>query len=123
MIPFAGETVTLIRRTEETVSGKKHAVYTKVYLTGCSWRRTDSARQDGNGVIGDDIITCRIPSDQTRPRPGDLLILGRYAGDVTSAGEFKGVIDALKPEGGAFEVASVADNTRGSSPLPHWRAR
>lgn len=123
MMPFGGETVTLIRRTETTVSGKTQASYTKITLQECSWRRTSELRMDGNGVAPSETVTCRVPADQAEPRAGDLLILGTYNGTVTSAGDFKAIIDALKPSGGAFVVEAVSDNTRGGAPMPHWKAR
>ena len=123
MIPFAGETVTLIRRTEEVENGKKHAVYTKVYLTGCSWRRTDTMFINGNGVQGSETTTCRIPAGQAVPKAGDLLIYGRYAPEVTSAADFKRVTEELKADGGAFVIANVTDNTKNGAPLPHYKAR
>lgn len=122
-IPFGTDTVTLIRRTEETADGKKHAVYRKLALRGCSWRRTSESRMNGNGLIPSETVTCRIPADQEKPRAGDLLILGEYSGQVTSAAEYKEIIDRLKPEGGAFMVEAVSDNTRPGSPMPHWKAR
>lgn len=123
MIPFGKDTVTLIRRTEETADGKKHAVYRKLTLRGCSWRRTSELRMALNGVGPNEIITCRVPADQERPRAGDMLILGTYAGAVTNAGEFKAIIDSLKPDGGAFIVEAVSDNTRSGAPMPHWKAQ
>ena len=43
MIPFGNETVTLVRRTEETVNGKTKAVYSRLTATGCSWRAPAAA--------------------------------------------------------------------------------
>lgn len=123
MIPFGKDTVTLIRRIEETVNGKKRAEYRKLTLRNCSWHRTSELRMALNGVSPNELITCRVPADQERPRAGDMLILGSYTGTVTSAGEFKEIIDRLKPDGGAFIVEAVSDNTRGGAPLPHWKAQ
>lgn len=123
MIPFGGETVTLIRRTEATVNGRTQASYQSYTLSECSWRRSNEMRMDGNGVKGDRTVTCRVPADQEAPRPGDLLILGRYAGTVSSAADYKRIVDATKADGSAFVVEEVTDNTRGGSPMPHWKAR
>lgn len=123
MIPFGHETVTLIRRETAVTDGRTQASYRKVILTGCSWRRSDELHMNGNGVIGSETVTCRIPSGQTKPRAGDLLILGNYAGTVSSAADFKGIVDTLKPDGGAFVVQSVTDNTLSGAPMPHWKAR
>lgn len=123
MIPFGKDTVTLIRRTEVTEDGKKRAEYKRLTLRNCSWRRASELRMNGNGLIPSETVTCRIPADQEKPRAGDLLILGNYTEAVTSAGEYKEIIDRLKPDGGAFMVETVSDNTRPGSPMPHWKAR
>ena len=123
MIPFSGEQVTLIRRTETVENGKTRAVYTKVYLSGCSWRRTDTMVLNGNSVQGSETTTCRIPAGQAQPKAGDLLIYGRYEPEVTSAADFKRISDELKADGGAFVIANVTDNTKNGAPLPHYKAR
>ena len=78
-IPFAGETVTLVRRIEEKTGGKTSVSYETVILTGCSWRRTTHIVRSDNALISEEAIICRVPADQTKPAQGDLMILGAVA--------------------------------------------
>lgn len=122
MIPFAGETVTLIHRTETTSSGKHYASYAISTLNGCSWRRTTQMRKDGETRYNGEHITVRVPAGQTAPATGDLLIYGTYTGTVTSDAQFQQIIQAKRPSGGAFVVQSVSDNTMSGAPFPHIKA-
>ena len=124
MMPFASDTVTLIRRTESKDAHNRTVVtYTRHTLTGCSWRRTNRIVRDGEALISSESITCRVPATQEKPKPGDLLILGDSDVTVTSGSEYQGLIEAAETSDGAFVVASVADNTRSGAPLPHYAAR
>lgn len=122
-IPFGNETVTLVRRTETMVGGKTHVTYSRVTLTGCSWRRARRWQRDGEFLVPVESVVCRIPASQTKPSVGDLLILGNVAVTVTSGMDYQRVIEQYAGQDGAFMVASVSDNTRPGMPLPHWVAR
>ena len=122
MIPFGHETVTLVRRAELVSNGKKHTAYTAEVLTGCSWRWTHQTVRIGEVMTQYDTITCRIPPDQTKPSPGDLMIRGQVAVTVTSGADYNALIEQYRGTDGAFVVGSVADNAQGF-PLAHWAAR
>ena len=130
MIPFGNETVTLVRRTENVVSGKTAVTYSSVKLTGCSWRRknriyrSDHSRVNSdNVVLSGEEITCRVPADQTRPRPGDLMILGDVAVTVQSGADYQRLIEQYSGADGAFVVTSVSDNARPGMFMPHYAAK
>ena len=122
-LPFAGETVTLVRRIESIVASKTYVTYSTVILTGCSWRRARRWQRDGEFLVPVESVVCRIPAGQTKPNPGDLLILGEVAVTVSSGMDYQRVIERYAGQDGAFMVASVADNARPGMPLPHWAAR
>lgn len=122
-LPFAGETVTLVRRIESIVASKTYVTYATVILTGCSWRRTMRYNRDDKTLIPYEGITCRVPAGQSVPHAGDLLILGAVEETVTSGAEYQALIERYRDTGGAFFVASVADNARPGMPMPHYAAR
>lgn len=123
MIPFGDEVATLIRRGETTdADGRHHAVYTKHILVGCSWRtKVQINRDDLVHKIGTSVLV-RIPAGQMRPSVGDLLIRGLYTQAVTSSIEYDGIVKSICPNGDAFMVAGVTDNTSSASPIPHYKA-
>lgn len=122
-IPFGHDTVTLISRTENVAGGKTQVSYAAQVLTGCSWKRSRSWRRDGEDLVPYEGITCRVPCTQARPKPGDLMILGEVSAEVASYAQYQALIEQYAATGGAFVVASVADNARPGMPLPHWAAR
>lgn len=123
MIPFGNETVTLIVRSETTdSSGRHHASYTNHKLTGCSWRRRTQRSREETVHKTAESITVRVPVGQTAPNVGDLMIYGEYAGSISNSSEYDGVIESMRPSGGAFLVQSVSDNTMSDSPIPHFKA-
>ena len=130
MIPFGGETVTLVQRTEyeiepvKSVAGVKTGVAYDAYrLTGCSWRRTTRIIRSDNAIVTQEEVVCRIPATQTKPNVGDLLILGDIAVTVTSGADFQRLIEQYRGTDGAFVVGSISDNARPGLPLPHYAAR
>ena len=123
MIPFGNETVTLVQRVETVSQGKTTVSYTSAKLNGCSWRRTTHFVRDNNAIIPEESIICRVPADQTRPKAGDLMILGSQTVNVTSGADFQQLIETYRGSDGAFVVSSVADNARPDMPMPHYAAR
>ena len=95
MIPFGNETVTLVRRVETVVNGKTAVTYENVTLTGCSWRRTTRIIRDAEALVSQEGMVCRVPSGQTRPMPGDLMILGAATVNVTSGAQYQRLIGSL----------------------------
>lgn len=122
MIPFGNETVTLVRRTERTVQGRTQASYLVETLTGCSWRWTSQWIRVGEVLTPSGSLVCRIPADQSKPVPGDLLIRGQVVVTVTSGADYNALLEQYRDSDGAMVVGSVADNAAGC-PLPHWAAR
>lgn len=122
MIPFGHDTVTLVQRVETVTAGRTAVSWAVQTLRDCSWRRTQRDMLGENGVLEMEGITCRIPADQPKPQPGDLLILGDVTVTISDAGDFQRLIEQYRGTGGAFIAASVADNARPGVPLPHWRA-
>ena len=124
MIPFGNETVTLVQRTEGTdVNGRTAVTYSTVRLTGCSWRRRERIARLSETILFQEEIVCRIPADQTRPKPGDLMILGDVAVSITTGAQYQELIERYRGTDGAFAVASVKDNARPGIPIPHYLAR
>lgn len=124
MIPFGNDTVTLVRRVETVnpETGRTAVTYAREALTGCSWRRARRWQQAGETFLPVEAVVCRIPADQTRPAPGDLLILGDADVTVTSGAELQALIEQYGEGDGAIRVSSVRDNARPGFPLPHWAA-
>ena len=123
MIPFGNETVTLVRRTESVVNGKTQVSYSTALLTGCSWRRTTRIVRNDNALVTEESIVCRVPADQTKPSQGDLMILGTATVTVANGAQYQQLIELYRGADGAFVVASVADNARPGTPMPHYAAR
>lgn len=124
MIPFGNETVTLVQRMEGMdVNGRTAVTYSTVLLTGCSWRRRERIARISETIMFEEEIVCRIPADQTRPKPGDLLILGDVAVSITTGAQYQQLIERYRDSDGAFVVASVKDNARPGMPLSHYLAR
>lgn len=122
-IPFGNEVVTLVRRREQATAIRTNVTYERLLLKGCSWRRTRSWSREGEVLVPVESVACRIPADQPRPAPGDLLILGDVAVTVSSGADYQRLIEQYRGTDGAFVVASVADNARPGLPLGHWAAR
>jgi hypothetical protein len=123
MIPFGNETVTLVQRTETVAHGKTHAAYAVTTLTGCSWQRTQRWNREAEVLAPYEGIVCRVPAGQTKPKPGDLMILGNVTVTVAGGADFQRLVEQYRDTDGAFVVAAVADNARPGSPLPHYAAR
>ena len=125
MIPFGNEIVTLVQRTEskDQTTGRTTVAYTTSTLSGCSWRRSDRIVRNENTIMFVDEIICRIPADQTAPKPGDLVIRGNVSVSITTGAQFQQLIEQYRPGDGAFVVSSVKDNARPGIPLPHYVAR
>ena len=123
MLPFGNELITLIRRTETTDSlGKHHALYTKLFLRGCSWRRT-AVQNAGSGTITySEQTTCKVPKGQPEPHAGDLMIHGTYSGTIDTATDYQKAIEATRADKGSFVVQSVGDYTMTDTPFPHYTA-
>ena len=123
MIPFGNDTVTLVRRVETVADGRMRAAYTVSRLFGCSWKRTQGVRMEGEVLVPYAGITCRVPGNQTAPKSGDLMILGVVDVTVNSGADYQALIERYRGADGAFVVASVADNARPGMPMPHYAAR
>lgn len=124
MIPFGHDTVTLVQRTEaRDANGKTSVSYATERLTGCSWRRTRRWQRIADDIMPYEGVTCRVPASQPKPRAGDLLILGDVAVTVTSYAEYQALIEQYADGDGAFVAASVSDDARPGTPLPHWAVR
>lgn len=123
MIPFGNETVTLIQRAEEKDAGGRTRVrYSAVTLRGCSWRRTAQIVRSEGVLLPEERLVCRIPADQTKPRPGDLLILGAADATVESGADYRALVERYRGSDGAIFVSAVKDNARPGMPLAHWAA-
>lgn len=124
MIPFGEETVTLVRRIEGKDTNNRTAVsYETARLIGCSWRRTTRLVRDGSAVFAAEALICRVPAGQTKPRPGDLMILGVADVTITSGADYQSLIEEYRDSDGGFVVTSVKDNARPGMPIPHYAAR
>lgn len=114
MLPFGRQTVTLLHRSMDG-----YQVYT---LYGCSWQDSSVRTLGDNALTSSLETTCRIPADQQKPAPGDLLALGEHAFKAKSDVEVSRLRDTLRAEGTpAFRALTVADNSRGGV-LPHYAA-
>lgn len=114
MIPFGDKTVTLLH--------KSAAGYKCIVLTGCSWRMASVRSHDSNAARNTIETTCRIPYGQTKPFPGDLLVLGDARIQAKNDIELVRVMEAQQGIGrAAFRVLRVKDNA-GGAPLPHYAA-
>ena len=112
MIPFGYETVTVLHRFG--------SVYAPYILRGCSWRNTKSRSVIGTAVGKSDDTTCRIPTGQTMPDVGDVLILGAYNLRADSEIALVRLLDGLRGDGvHAIRVTQVRDNSR-CAPMPHY---
>lgn len=119
MIPFGNETVTLIKRIEQTdAAGRKHTSYKKYVLIGCSWRKTtrwvqyDNARQLSIDTV------CRVPAGQARPDADDYLFLGKIREKIIDTQTLRAAMAAHK--GNAMQITYVADNVCNGIPMPHY---
>lgn len=123
MIPFGSETVTLYARTEQRdAEGRTHTLWRRAVLTGCSWREKTEHTLSEGALVRTQTTVCRIPADQMKPAPGDLLILGAADADALNAVEIARLRETLQRAGlPAFRVQTVADNSR-SNVLPHYAA-
>ena len=122
MLPFGSESVTLIKRTETKTNGKTTVSYTTHHLQGCTWRRVRRWQREAEVLVPYEGITCRVPAGQTAPHAGDLMILGNVDETVTGYAQYQALIEKYA-DGGAFVVASVSDNTRPGTPLPHFKVQ
>lgn len=112
MIPFGCETVTVLHR-----SGGAYAPY---ILRGCSWHSSKVRSAIGTAVDRSEDTTCRIPSGQTMPEVGDVLILGAYNLRADSEIALVRLLDSLRGNGvRAIRVTQVRDNSR-CAPMPHY---
>ena len=121
MIPFGNQLVTLVQRVETKVDGKTRVAYSRHLLTGCSWREKAIWQQVGTDMQRSVEITCRIPKGQIDPIPGDYLLLGDVAVDISSTAALNATIAAYYPD--AMRVASVSNNALAGFPMPHIAAR
>lgn len=114
MIPFGTHTVTLLYKTDDG--------YSKALLSGCSWKdKTEHTLSEG-ALIRAQTTVCRIPASETKPSPGDLLILGDVEAQADSAAEAVRLREALEKAGTpVFRVQTVKDNSR-TGILPHYAA-
>lgn len=114
MIPFGFQTVTLLHKTD--------AGYTRHVLTECSWKdKTEHTLSEG-ALIRAQTTVCRIPASETKPSPGDLLILGVSNAEANNAVELARLRESLQREGTpVFRVQTVKDNSR-TGILPHYAA-
>ncbi|MBQ6594630.1 MAG: hypothetical protein IJH78_03105 [Clostridia bacterium] len=121
MIPFGGEKATLYRRTREADgTGRSREVFRRVLLAGCSWKRAREHAAAGTALLPAGRIRCRIPADQARPEPGDLLVRGVCGPESLAPAEA-----AALAASGAYEAArvlSVRDGAAPGAPLPHCTA-
>ena len=122
MLPFGTEEVTLVQRAETEADGRTQVRYIKHALSGCSWRRRSSWKQNGARMERSEEITCRIPAGQVVPHAGDCLFRGDLAERIGSSAELSAALEAHR-ESGAFRIASVADNAGDGMPLAHYAAR
>ena len=112
MIPFGRETVTVLHRSD--------GGYTPYILRGCSWRSAKARSVNGTAVDKSEDTTCRIPSGQTMPDVGDVLILGAHNLRAESEIALVRLLDGMRRDGvRAIRVTQVRDNSRGA-PLPHY---
>ena len=124
MLPFARESVTLIRRTEtKDKNNRTRVAYAKKTLSGCSWRRTTRMVRDGSAVVPVEGITCRIPAGLAEVHAGDLLVRGTVTEEVTSGADYQKIVERCRDSDGAFVAASVSDNAREGYPAPHIAVR
>ena len=122
-IPFGNETVTLVQRLENIVNGRTQVTYETATLTGCSWRRTTRITRTDNAMLTEEVMICRVPAGQTKPKTGDLMILGDVTATVQSGADYQQLIESYRGSDGAFVVSSVSDNARPDMPMPHYAAR
>lgn len=114
MIPFGNQTVTLMHM------GKNG--YELHLLHGCSWRSAISRSTSLNTLEETHETTCRVPYTQTKPIPGDLLILGNIKAEAKNEIELVKLMESLQKQGiNAFRAQQVKDNSIGC-PLPHYAA-
>ena len=105
--------------TDATLS-TPNAAHSSPANGGCSWRSAKARNVNGTAVDKSEDTTCRIPSGQTMPDVGDVLILGAY--NVKADGEIALVrlLDSLRGDGvHAIRVTQVRDNSR-CAPMPHY---
>jgi hypothetical protein len=117
MIPFGGETLTLLKRVETKKDRRTHVAYERHLLTGCSWRRKAVWSRMDSEMRSTDVIVCRIPRQKVVPNVGDYL----FRGDVSTDSDPSALLEAHKSTG-AFQVMSVGDYTSPGM-LPHYVAR
>ena len=112
MIPFGRETVTVLHRFG--------GGYVPYILRGCSWRSAKARSVNGTAVDKSEDTTCRIPSGQTMPDVGDVLILGAYNLRAESEIALVRLLDGMRRDGvRAIRVTQVRDNSR-CAPMPHY---
>lgn len=114
MIPFANDTITLISR--------QGGSWACAVIPRCSYRRVRRRNlMDGAVTLSEETV-CRIPAGSAFPVPGDVILLGEHAPEISSEIELVRLLEAFRP-GGAFRVQSVSDNARQGMPIPHYAAR
>ena len=121
MLPFGTEEVTLVQRAETEADGRTQVRYIKHALSGCSWRRRSSWKQNGARMERGEEVTCRIPAGQEVPHAGDYLFRGDVPENIKGSADLSAALERHR-EKGAFRIASVADNTIGGAPLAHYEA-
>lgn len=114
MIPFGTETVTLLHKSGNT--------WRPVAIAGASWRQKTVRVLTDSAVRYTTETTCRIPISALRPDPGDVIVRGTCKDSAGTAIELVRLLEKYRSQG-AFRVQSVADNTGGGVPLPHYAAR
>lgn len=121
MIPFANDTVTLVKRNETEVDGKTRTTYSTHIIKGCAWRRvavhTLNGLQTEKGVQ----TSCRMPVG-IMPAVGDALLLGAHNVVVENYSALAALVQSNR-QNGAFIVTSAKDNARPGMPIPHYVAR
>lgn len=114
MIPFGGETITLLHAED--------GGYRRYILNGCSWRSGRSRTVADNTAETILETTCRLPSGKVIPREGDLMIRGEVKAEAKNEIELVHLMDRLRREGmSAVRVRRVRDNA-GDAPMPHYAA-
>ena len=117
MIPFGGQTLTLLKRVETKKDRRTHVSYEKHLLTGCSWQRKSMWSRMESEMRCTDAIVCRIPRQTVAPTVGDYL----FRGDVSTDSDPSALLETHKSTG-AFQIASLGDYTSPGM-LPHYVAR
>lgn len=118
MLPFATETVTLVKRISATgEDGRKRTEYKKYTLTGCTWKKSASWVQSDTVKQYSESLSCRVPANQAIPEADDYLFLGRISDGISDTVSLRAALD--KHKGKAMQITAVSDNSR-CGILPHY---